>query len=206
MSRKLWTAMSAILCSSVIGCGPSDDSPQPPAERSDGGTRVTQAVASDPDGPAASVDRFLNAFRAGDDQTTEQMLTQTAREQAAAMSLQVAPPGTDTAKFKLGRVAYLPGDRAAVDCEWTDLAEIDGQMQMRTVEYLWMLRREPEGWRIAGVAVPFLDGEPPLQLDFENLQQMQEKLQWAQQERLRRASQGASQARTPENSQNSVRR
>ena len=201
MSRRLSTALWAILVVGVSGCGGSDETARAPAAGNE--TNASQSASADQSGAAAAVTEFLNSFRDGDDEKTERMLTKKARQEAAAMDLVVAPPGTDTAEFKLGRVAFLPEDRAAVACDWTDLND---QMEMQTVEYVWMLRREPQGWRIAGVAIPIFEGEPPLQLDFEDLKQMQEKLRWVHDERLRRAEQAGSQAQRPENSKNSVRR
>lgn len=197
MSCKPWTLLAVVLVVAVIGCGGSDETPA----AGDGNTEANsnQTTSAEEQGPAEAVAQFLDSFIDGDDEKTEAMLTDRARQQAAANNMVVAPPGSDTAKFKLGRVAYLPDDRAAVSCEWTDLDE-------EATEYVWMLRREPEGWRIAGVAAPVFDGEPPIQLDFEDVEQMQSKLNWVRDERLRRAKQADTRANPTENSQNSVSR
>lgn len=197
MSRKPWTLLAVVLVVAVTGCGGSDETPA----AGDGNTDANsnQSAPAEKQGPAEAVAQFLDSFIDGDDEKTEAMLTGRARQQAAANNMVVAPPGSDTAKFKLGRVAYLPEDRAAVSCEWTDLDE-------EATEYVWMLRREPEGWRIAGVAAPVFDGEPPIQLDFEDIEQMQSKLNWVRDERLRRAKQADTRANPTETPQNSVNR
>lgn len=197
MSCKPWTLLAVVLVVAVIGCGGSDETPA----AGDGNTEANsnQTTSAEEQGPAEAVAQFLDSFIDGDDEKTEAMLTDRARQQAAANNMVVAPPGSDTAKFKLGRVAYLPDDRAAVSCEWTDLDE-------EATEYVWMLRREPEGWRIAGVAAPVFDGEPPIQLDFEDVEQMQSKLNWVRDERLRRAKQADTRANQRETPQNSVNR
>ena len=69
-----------------------------------------------------------------------------------------------------------------------------------------MVRQEPEGWRIAGVAATVFKGEPPLLLNFEDPEEMLRKQEWVQQEMRRRAQQGDLRARGGENSENSIRR
>ena len=75
-----------------------------------------------------------------------------------------------------------------------------------------MVRREGDGWRIAGVAATVFPGEPPLLLDFEKPEEMIEKQQWVRDEIRRRAAtaegggEGDFQANGGENLEKSVRR
>jgi hypothetical protein len=176
----------------VIGCRGSDETGQGPA--TDEGA----------DGPDAAIFEFLEAVRTGNDEKAAMMLTSTAREKTAQLNMEVAPPGSDTATFEVGEVKYLPGHRAQVACTWSDLDA--NSKERRTDEILWIVRHEPEGWRIGGVAATIFQGEPPLLLNFEDPEEMFKKQQWIQQEIRRRAQQANSQAEKPENADNSTRR
>ncbi len=186
--KWILTAMAA-LTMAFGGCGGSDDSEQsPPA----GGDQEASA-----DGPVRAVHEFLEAVRTGNDEKAAMMMTATARNKTAEFNMQVAPTGSDTARFEVGEVQQLPGDRVAVASTWSDL---DANSQRRTDEMVWMLRKSPEGWRIAGVAAEVFEGEPPLQLDFEKPQEMLDKRQQFQEETRRRAQENQSRAQKPQES------
>jgi len=59
-----------------------------------------------------------------------------------------------------------------------------------------MLRKEDNGWRIAGMATVIFENEPPLLLDFENMQETLRKVEMLSQEIERRQQ---SQATTSNN-------
>jgi hypothetical protein len=209
MCHRRGIVLAAILAALALGCGKSD-----PAGSSAGPSAVDgggqPATSTDPasvaklDGPAKAVFEFLDAVRAGNDAKATQMLTSLARTKAAEMNRTVRPPASDTARFQVGHVEHLGNDGARVACAWTDLDE-HGQPQ--TDEALWMVRREAEGWRIAGVAATVFPGEPPLLLDFEKPEEMVQKQQWVRDEIRRRAEEeSALQAQSGENSEKSVRR
>jgi hypothetical protein len=119
------------------------------------------------------------------------------------LNIQVAPRGSDTAKFEVGKAKYLDPDGARVPCKWTD---IDKEGNSRTDEITWMLRKEPEGWRVAGMAAVIFEGEDPLLLDFENPKETLQKLERLREEIARRASPQGNQARQTENSGEPIRR
>lgn len=206
MWRTSWIVWSAILAVSVLGCGGSEQGGQEPGagggEARSGGGAGGNTAAQDK-GPAAAVFDFLEAVRTGNDQKAALMLTKLARQKTAELNMEVAPPGSDTAQFKVGKVEHLAEGGARVASTWSDL---DENSQRRTDEILWMVRREPEGWRIAGVAATVFKGEPPLLLNFEDPEEMLRKQEWVQKEMRRRAQQGNLQAQGGENSENSIRR
>lgn len=126
--------------------------------------------------PAQAVYEFLEAVRKGDDMTAERMLTSLARKKTQEMNMVVAPPGSDTASFDIGKVTMLDENRAEVLCKWTD-RETDGTL--RTDEIIWLVRKEPEGWRVAGMAATVFPDQPPYPLNFEDPEDMlrqQEKI------------------------------
>jgi hypothetical protein len=131
------------------------------------------------DSPEGAVYQFLAALRAGDDAKTEAMFTKLAREQIRLSPYGVMPAASDTATFQLGKVEYLDSDGARVEATWSD-EDRDGRRL--SDDMLWMVRKEAEGWRIAGAAVTAFPGEPPVLLDFENLKETMEKLKRIQHE------------------------
>ncbi len=144
---------------------------------------LTQAPAATT--PAEAVTNFLDAVRRGDDGQAEALLTELARKKTREMDLAVAPPGSPTAKFEVGTTEYpYEGSESAhVASQWSD---IDGSGYERTDEIVWILRKEPDGWRIGGMATKLFDDQPPLILNFEDPQDMVKKQQAAEAEIERR--------------------
>lgn len=214
MAWRRWVGLSVLLVAGISGCGQNDTtSPTAqnggkPANTADAqgaavATSTDPTTAAKLDGPGKAVFEFLDAVRTGNDAKATAMLTTVAREKTAEMNRSVRPPASDTAKFQVGAVEYVGEDAARVATTWTDLDE-NGEPQ--TDEALWVLRRESEGWRVAGVAATIFEGEDPLLLDFENPEQMLEKQKWVREEIRRRAEAEQLQAKGPENAENSLRR
>jgi hypothetical protein len=169
---------------------------------------AAEALAAKTTTPEAATRVFLEAVRTGDDELTAEMLTPLAREKTAEMDMVVAPPGSDTAKYEIGKVERLEGEGARVSARWSDLDETG---EPRHDDMTWMLRQEPNGWRIAGVAATVFPGEPPLLLNFEDPEDMVRQQEMLREELTRRAAQGQQgqeplQAKQPENSQQEIRR
>ena len=128
---------------------------------------------------------FLEAVRTGDDAKAAQMLTEVARRETEKHELVVAPPGSDTAHYEVGEVEYIEaGELAHVASKWTDVGE---NGQPHTDDIVWALRRDPAGWRIAGMATKIFPNEPPLLLDFEQPEEMMRQQRMAEEEIQRRA-------------------
>jgi len=176
-----WLGGLAVAALAVINLGCGGKSEKPAAGTHAAATKETAAQTVAP--PDATVTEFLSAVKRGDDEKSAQMLTQLARQKTGELDMVVAPPGSDTATFKVGKVELVADEVAHVECTWTDIGD-DGKP--RDEHIIWMLRREPEGWRIAGMATQLFAGELPLLLDFENPQDMLEKERLAQEEILRR--------------------
>lgn len=187
--------LSLSLLVAIAGCGGSGDSA--PNEADD------EAAAARANTPEAAVADFLEAIRVGDDETAASMFTPLARERVAQLGIQVAPQGSDTARFSLGAVEQLTEDGARVAASWTDLDETG---KPRTDEMTWMVRREPEGWRVAGMATVVFPGEPPLLLDFEKPQETLKKLELVRQEIARRAQTATALPSDRPNPEDSIRR
>lgn len=194
-----WSTVCIFAAVLVLGC--QKPSPQPdgaqsasrPAAPSSSDTEKKPAPAGQNDlksqtaDPVSAVKVFLEAVRTGDDEKVVQLFSELAREQAGKLNRQFAPVGSDTARYEVfNDVEYLAPDGARVKSTWTDL---DSQGKPRTDEITWMLRKEADGWRIAGMATVIFEGEPPLLLDFENMPETLKKIELLSQEIERRAAQ-----------------
>jgi hypothetical protein len=158
-------ALAAV--SIVLGCHAATDSP----------------VASEPQQPDAVVSQFLEAVRTGDDKRAAALLTTRARTRTAEMEIVVAPPGSDTAKFKVHDVTVAM-EGAQVRTEWTDL-DTDGRLH--TDEIVWILRKEADaGWRIKGMITKVFADRDSITLNFEEPEEMLQRQQQAEDELARR--------------------
>lgn len=203
MSKIQWLAMSAVLAIAVSGCGkPAGTGPSSTSDSAVSNTGVAQD-SQQLEGPAAAAHEFLEALRTGNDEKAGKMLSTLAREKTASMNRNVTPPASDTARFAVGKVEYLGDDGARVACTWTDIDE-DGQP--KSDEAIWVLRREEEGWRVAGVAAQVFPGEPPLLLNFEDPEDMFRKQQWVREEIRRRIEASGLQAQGGEKQEKPIRR
>jgi len=219
MRCRHWMLLLVFLAVGLVGCqgstGPGEN-PAPAnaeAQRADGCTQMggelprgesEHADPNDTSKPAAAVSVFLDALRRGDDKKILDMYTVRAREQASQLNEHFAPRGSDTAQFQVGQVEHLPHGVARVASTWTDLDQ-DGQRH--TLEFFWRLRREPDGWRVAGMEATPFPGELPLLLDFENLEETIRKVNLLAEEIQRRAEKEVTiQAQQTEIPEDSLRR
>jgi hypothetical protein len=176
MLRASGWALVAAALGTIGGC--SSEAPSTPE------TAAATAPAEARPGPDVAVFEFLKAVQTGDDKKAAEMLTQKAREETTKMEMVVAPPGSDTASFEVGEVQMLEDKGAYVSSTWTDL---DEQGQPHSDQIVWLVRNEPEGWRIAGMVTKLFDSK--LVLNFEDPQDMMRKQQLAEQEMMRRTQQ-----------------
>jgi hypothetical protein len=198
-----WLTLATMTCFCIFGCGKSDgpiqQSGKSPENNNQSTTSSSNSATID---PAIACRDFLEALRTGNDVKAAAMLSTNAREKAAALN-GVTPIASDTARFTIGKVKCVGSDGAQVDSTWSD---VDDSGQYQTDNAIWVLRREEQGWRIAGVAWTVFPGEPPLLLNFEDPADMAKKQQWAREEIRRRTEQDSLQAKESENPDNSMLR
>ena len=173
--RMIWVALA--LLAPLAGCGKSADVPAP----TDQGSTPDQTVS-----------RFLEAVCQGNTEQANKLLTPLAREKTAQTQMVLSRPGSDKATFKLAGVEYIAADGAHVGTVWTDIDE-DGQQYIDNV--VWVLRKEPEGWRISGMATRVFEDQPAVMLNFEDPDDMVRKQNLAEQEKARRDQAGHQEAR-----------
>jgi hypothetical protein len=193
--------LAALAAAALTGCQGSTDSNQASSSGSQAQTEQAGAPApqgaaadrqlptppADTSSPAAATAVFLDALRRGDDEMILQMYTQRARQQASELEHHFAPRGSDTARYTVGQAAIVGQGVSHVACTWTDLDQ-DGDFH--TLEFVWALRQEQVGWRVAGMVVTPFPGEPPVLLDFENLAETMRKVDQLAEEIHRRNAAG----------------
>lgn len=189
---RCWTSRSVlafVLCA-VVGCGApkqtgdnSGSAGQGSTTAPNGGATATADAAQGQGGPTEAVSEFLEAVRTGNDEKASKMFTPLARKKASEMDIQVAPRGSDTARYTVGKVEYVSDEVARVDSTWTDLNK---ENKRETNAITWALRKEDEGWRVAGMSAVVFKGEPPLLLDFENPEETLNRLELLREEVQRR--------------------
>lgn len=155
----------------ISGCSKSENpavttgpSPGGPVTKVEGGApKIT--IAPDA-GPDLVVSTFLDATRSGNEAAATELLTSKAREETAKEGLSLDPPGTPSMKYKIAKVDYLEDNKEAayVNSIWTETSE--GRED--SFEVVWVLRKQADGWRIAGMAAQNVPEEPPIFLNFED--------------------------------------
>jgi hypothetical protein len=131
--------------------------------RSTGAQQATAVPSSATPDQVVSV--FLNALRSGDSPTTESLLTSVARQELAKHSLSVDVQSAPNATYQVHPAEVLPdGNGAHVKSVWTEKFA-DGD---ETYEIIWGLRRQPEGWRVAGMLMQLVPGQEMQVLNFED--------------------------------------
>jgi hypothetical protein len=141
---------------------------------------------------------FLEAIRRGDDTAARQLLSTVARTKTDELGISVAPPVEDTANYAVAEseVVNEDGDIVHVATTWTD-TDSDGFKTSENV--VWVVRLDPEGWRVVGMAMRIFDDLPPLLLNFEDPEDMLAKQELVAEELQKRATaaqQNAGQERT----------
>jgi len=111
---------------------------------------------------------FLDAVLKGDTQRASAKLTPTAMQRIVASGKQFAPPGLETASFKIGEVRSPSQDQAIVQCVLTDTSEGTPHSE----EMCCLMRKVEDDWRICGIAYGTTPDRPWTLSDFETGQNM----------------------------------
>jgi hypothetical protein len=131
--------------------------------------------------PEKVVTEFLNAMKTGNDGVAAGLLTATAREETAKHSLAVQPPGSPTAEYEIGEGQLAEDDPsvAQVGCVWT---EKDAEGTDHSEEVVWVLKKQPEGWRVFGMATQMPTRTEPVFFNFEDPAEMTSLMETISQE------------------------
>jgi hypothetical protein len=143
-------------------------------EASDNSTTsgTPSTTATSPTGPAPSTEAvtiaatdFLDAVLKGDTQRASARLTPQAIERIIASGKQFAPPGLETATFRIGQVRMPSASQALVQCVLTD-TPADGS-PARNEEMCCLLKLVDKDWRVSGIAYGTAPNQPWMLSDFE---------------------------------------
>jgi hypothetical protein len=143
----------------VTGCGKesaTDSSSEkaasttPPAPNTEA---VTQAAAD-----------FLDAVLKGDTQRASARLTPKSMERIVESGKQFAPPGLETATFRIGQIRMPSANHALVQCILTDAATPGSP---RSEEMCCLLKLVENDWRVSGIAYGTAGNQPWTLSDFE---------------------------------------
>lgn len=153
--RSLAFIISTIVLVTSLGCGGSD------APAAGSAAASASAVPNEP--VARVVHEFLDAMRRGDGAAASKLLTPLALERARDRNESLAPPGSATARFKVG-TAEIEQDEAVVKSVWTDV-DVDGKPYDE--EIICVLRLCDGQWRVYGMAQDLGPNRPPMVMDLE---------------------------------------
>ncbi len=190
MSKATLLVYSAAIVA-LLGCSPSSTEVADRAEVTrdhslDGTTEVPIAFA-DTTKPDAVVKAFLDALRDGNDEIAEALLTTIARKETQEHELYVQPPGSPSANYEIGEVKHVQGG-VHVNSSWSEFAQTG---ERSVYEIVWVLRHEPIGWRVAGMATAINPSKPPIYLNFEDVPDMLDQWKQADEELTAQAKQQA---------------
>lgn len=152
----------------AAGCTRSESVPAAAARPSELNAAPLDPRIPPPDAaPAEVVRAFLEASRGGEDDLATELLSQKARDATTREGLALDPPGRPSMAYRIGDVEYPAEDRQAayVNSIWQDEGADEAAERF---EVVWILRQQPQGWRIAGMASRTEGEDQPTLLNFED--------------------------------------
>jgi hypothetical protein len=154
----------------VTGCGSSSGS-------------GTAANGKSPvDGPDRPLGVFLKAICSNDQETMFEMLTVAARDALRERGMSPGMNAGEGATYEVLEFEFVE-EGAHVACNWVEKQE-DGTPLKTPV--IWIMHKEPVGWRVAGMAMRVFDDMPPATFNFEDPVDMVHKQELIDQEIARR--------------------
>jgi hypothetical protein len=160
--------MLGLVALAAIGCGGSEKPSAANISTENGAaTTGTTTNGAKTEAPDAVVTAFLESLRKGNDVLAASLLTDRARQKTAEKGLKVQPPGTPDMTYQIGQTEFVTDAKngAHVGSVWSEKLPTG---ETASFEVIWVLRLEPQGWRIAGMATPvgeeghvFLNFEDP---------------------------------------------
>jgi len=174
---RIWILGLMVACgASFIGCSGksgSETSASATASSANQAANATHQVPGLPDTatPDQVVTVFLDALKSGNKATTAALLTAKAREETSKRNLDVDPQAAPDSRYVVRPAEILPKNPsgAHVTSVWTEVYQNErGETVQANYEIVWVLRREKEGWRLAGMATELVPGQDPQFLNFED--------------------------------------
>lgn len=181
-----WILSVSLAALVFAGCGSKADTPAASVPATNNTAETAAAPTPKLDAPESVVSAFLESLRAGNDTMAAALLTDVARQETQKKGLKVQPPGTPDMTYQIGQTEYVTEakDGAHVGSVWSEKLDTG---ETASFEVIWVLRREPQGWRIAGMATPVGDDSQPLFLNFEDPDDLLQKWQESETEMVENA-------------------
>ena len=149
------------------GCGTKQEIANPGTATPSVANVQNGTALTTPSDPKEVVRLFLDSMRQGNGAQLSSLLSTLAREEIKRKELEIAPLGSPMATFQVISAAEHEGGML-VESTWIE-PEQSGQPATE-LEVVWELRKEPEGWRICGMAVDPKNGDEVQIVDFEKLE------------------------------------
>ena len=160
-----------ILCAllvPVVGCGTKEV----PSAVSEKPTESAPVSASSQ--AVQTVTDFMAAMLRGEDEKIRTLLTPIARKAGEEKGVPFSPAASDTATFTIDKA--VPNGSAAASV-FTTLTDIDPETEQKeSSEIVWTVVQTEEGWRVSGALVALFDGQPKIQINFEDPEATQQAL------------------------------
>jgi len=169
----------AVIALAITGCSASSG----PAASSSSSVAATEPAKQ-------AVVTFLEAIKRGDNDAASGMLSKVAKAKTEELGMMVAPPVAPTATYSVSECEVVgdADDLVHVATTWTDT---DEQGFKSSENVVWVVRLDPEGWRVVGMAMNVFPDLPPLLLNFEDPEDMVAKQEAVAEELQRRAAAAA---------------
>jgi len=120
--------------------------------------------------PNEIVAMFADSIRRGDRETVNKLITEASRLEIQKQGIDLDPPGSPDASYKIGEFRFSDEDKDAgfVESLWIEPGQ-DGTPPHST-EVVWGVRLENGGWRICGLAIDMGTDQPAALVNFEDLE------------------------------------
>jgi hypothetical protein len=169
MRIRLAFCVALVALSGITGCGKSAGP----------GAAESAKSADTPDKPLTV---FLKAICANDQETMFEMLTDTAREALRERGMSPGMNSGDDATYEVIEFEYVD-EGAHVACNWIEKQENGAPLKTPVI---WIMHKQPKGWRVAGMALRVFDDMRPVFFNFEDPVDMVHKQELIDQEIARR--------------------
>jgi len=177
-------ALGVVVGLGLLGCTKSKPTPAAGAAAAQGTANAAAQPAPQPiHVPASATPEqvmtvFLQAWRTGDSPTMDSLLTTKAREELTKHDVHVDPLSSPNAVYEVEPARSLTNDPNVVhvNSKWTEQMQNEqGQPIQESYGIVWALRRQANGWRVAGMQMELVPGQ--LQhVDFEDPAAMLQKM------------------------------
>jgi acylphosphatase len=186
MKHRTWMLALGVLSLGLAGCGNSPKEGAPRAAASTGASpAAATARSAEPTAiPAAAqpgeiVARFYDALKTGSAAGISALLTDKAREEMAKSGQDIRPQASSALTYSIGATELVDrqGTGAHVKTVWS---ETEANGTTASTEVIWVLRKQANGWRVAGMATAIEDGQLPILFNFEDPEDMERKREYVE--------------------------